>query len=198
MHKQSDVTAALATRLDPAVVARVWIQQTAWRNMRRIDGGSACAKLALIMSCAGPADLTPRRGLVYDAVLVSIFIVYSAKEECDVAGDALKVEDATWDADVMKASELVMVDFWAVWCGPCQMVAPIIEELGKEYAGKVKVRKLNTDENPEVAGRYQVMSIPTILFFKNGQVVEKLVGARPKRQFKEMIDSLLAQPAGSA
>ena len=115
-----------------------------------------------------------------------------------MAGDALKVEDATWDVEVMKASELVMVDFWAVWCGPCQMVAPIIEELGKEYAGKMKVRKLNTDENPEVAGRYQVMSIPTILFFKNGQVVEKLVGARPKRQFKEMIDSLLAQPAGSA
>ena len=110
---------------------------------------------------------------------VSICIVYSAKEECDVAGDALKVEDATWDADVMKASEVVMVDFWAVWCGPCQMVAPIVEELAKEYAGKIKVRKLNTDENPEVAGRYQVMSIPTILFFKNGQVVEKLVGARP-------------------
>jgi thioredoxin 1 len=150
------------------------------------------------MSGAGPTDLTPRRGLVYDAFLVSLCIVYSAKEECDVAGDALKVEDATWDAEVMKASQLVMVDFWAVWCGPCQMVAPIIEELGKEYAGKVKVRKLNTDENPEVAGRYQVMSIPTILFFKNGQVVEKLVGARPKRQFKEMIDSLLAQPAGSA
>lgn len=125
-------------------------------------------------------------------------IVYSAKEECDVAGDALKVEDATWDAEVIKTSELVMVDFWAVWCGPCQMVAPVIEELSKEYAGKMKVRKLNTDENPEVAGRYQVMSIPTILFFKNGQVVEKLVGARPKRQFKDMIDSLLAQPAGSA
>ena len=125
-------------------------------------------------------------------------MVCLAKEDCDVAGDALKVEDATWDADVMKASELVMVDFWAVWCGPCQMVAPIIEDLAKEYAGKIKVRKLNTDENPEVAGRYQVMSIPTILFFKNGQAVEKLVGARPKRQFKEMIDSLLAQPAGSA
>src|SRR5499426_376976 len=92
----------------------------------------------------------------------------------------------------------VLLDMWAVWCGPCQMVAPVIEELSKEYAGKMKVRKLNTDENPEVAGRYQVMSIPTILFFKNGQVVEKLVGARPKRQFKEMIDSLLAQPAGSA
>ena len=112
--------------------------------------------------------------------------------------NALKVETATWDAEVGHAPGLVMVDFWAVWCGPCQMVAPIVDELANEYAGKVKVRKLNTDENPEVAGRYQVMSIPTILFFKNGQVVEKLVGARPKRQFKEMIDQLLAQHAGSA
>jgi thioredoxin 1 len=120
------------------------------------------------------------------------------KEVIHVAGDALKVEDSTWDAEVMKASELVMVDFWAVWCGPCQMVAPIVDELAQEYAGKLKVRKLNTDENPEVAGRYQVMSIPTILFFKNGRPVEKLVGARPKRQFKEMIDSLLAQHAGTA
>jgi len=99
---------------------------------------------------------------------------------------------------VMKASELVMVDFWAVWCGPCQMVAPIVDELAKDYAGKLKVLKLNTDENPEVAGRYQVMSIPTILFFKNGQQVEKLVGARPKRQFKEVIDALLLQHAGAA
>ena len=115
-----------------------------------------------------------------------------------VAGNALKVEDSTWEKEVIKATELVMVDFWAVWCGPCQIVAPIVEELANEYAGKVKVRKLNTDENPEVAGRYQVMSIPTILFFKNGQVVEKLVGARPKRQFKEVIDQLLAQNAGSA
>jgi thioredoxin 1 len=120
------------------------------------------------------------------------------KKERNVAGETMKVEDATWDAEVMKAAELVMVDFWAVWCGPCQMVAPIIDELAKEYAAKVKVRKLNTDENPEIAGRYQVMSIPTILFFRNGQVVEKLVGARPKRQFKEIIDSLLAQHAGSA
>ena len=114
-----------------------------------------------------------------------------------MGGHALKVEDASWDTEVMKAPELVMVDFWAVWCGPCQMVAPIVDELANEYAGKVKVRKLNTDENPEVAGRYQVMSIPTILFFKNGQVVEKLVGARPKRQSKEVIDQLLAQHAGS-
>ena len=159
--------------------------------------GPADEQNVWVVGFRGLRDLTPRRGLVYD---VGRFELYHALIEGGmyVAGDALKVEDATWDSEVMKASELVMVDFWAVWCGPCQMVAPIIEELGKEYAGKMKVRKLNTDENPEVAGRYQVMSIPTILFFKNGQVVEKLVGARPKRQFKEMIDSLLAQPAGSA
>jgi thioredoxin 1 len=107
-------------------------------------------------------------------------------------GQASKVESGSWDAQVMQAPGLVMVDFWAVWCGPCQMVAPIVDELAGEYGDKLKVLKLNTDENPEIAGKYQVMSIPTIIFFKQGQVVEKLIGARPKRQFKEIIDSLLA------
>jgi len=115
-----------------------------------------------------------------------------------VAGHAMKVDEGSWDAEVMKAPGLVMVDFWAVWCGPCQMVAPILDELANEYAGKLRVMKLNTDENPEIAGRYQVMSIPTILFFKNGLAVEKLVGARPKRQFKEVIDSLLTQSSATA
>ena len=103
-----------------------------------------------------------------------------------------------WDAEVVQSPQLVMVDFWAVWCGPCQMVAPIVEELAKEYDGKLKVMKLNTDEAPEIAGRYQIMSIPTILFFKNGQQVEKLVGARPKPQFKQIIDSLLSQSSATA
>lgn len=115
-----------------------------------------------------------------------------------MAGQAIKVDSAGWEAQVMKATELVMVDFWAVWCGPCQMVAPIVDELATEYAGKVRVMKLNTDENPEIAGRYQVMSIPTILFFKNGQVVEKLIGARPKRAFKEVIDSFLSKTSATA
>lgn len=111
---------------------------------------------------------------------------------------ALKVDDAGWDTEVMKSPGVVMVDFWAVWCGPCQMVAPIVDELATEYAGKLKVMKLNTDENPEVAGRYQIMSIPTVLFFKNGQPVEKLIGARPKKQFKDIIDQLLTQSASPA
>ncbi len=115
-----------------------------------------------------------------------------------MAVQATKVDDGSWDTHVMKAAGLVMVDFWAVWCGPCQMVAPVVEELANEYAGKLQVMKLNTDENPEIAGRYQVMSIPTIMFFKDGKPVEKLIGARPKRQFKEMIDSLLAQGTPTA
>ena len=87
--------------------------------------------------------------------------------------------------------KVVMVDFWAVWCGPCQMVAPIVEELATEYDGKVKVLKLNTDEDPDIAGRYGIMSIPTLLFFKGGQPVEKVIGAVPKRVLKETIDKLL-------
>ena len=113
-------------------------------------------------------------------------------------GHALKVDESSWDAQVIKSPGLVVVDFWAVWCGPCQMVAPIIDELAVEYNGKVKVMKLNTDENPEIAGKYQVMSIPTILIFKNGQPVERLVGAMPKRKFKEVLDSLLAQTSKTA
>jgi thioredoxin 1 len=121
------------------------------------------------------------------------------KEEGGTVGtNALKVDDAGWETEVIKSPSVVMVDFWAVWCGPCQMVAPIVDELATEYAGKLKVMKLNTDENPEVAGRYQIMSIPTILFFKDGQPVEKLIGARPKKQFKDIIDQLLAQSASPA
>lgn len=109
-----------------------------------------------------------------------------------------KADAANWDGEVLKSSEVVMVDFWAVWCGPCQMVAPIVDELAQEYQGKLKVMKLNTDDAPEVAGKYQIMSIPSILFFKDGQVVEKIVGARPKQQFKQVIDSLLAQSTSPA
>ena len=110
----------------------------------------------------------------------------------------VQADAGNWEAEVMQSPELVMVDFWAVWCGPCQMVAPIVEDLAQEYNGKLKVMKLNTDEAPEVAGRYQIMSIPTILFFKDGQLVEKIVGARPKQQFKQIIDSLLSQSSATA
>ncbi|HLG21268.1 MAG TPA: thioredoxin [Candidatus Manganitrophaceae bacterium] len=108
-------------------------------------------------------------------------------------GNTVQVTSQTWEKEVLKSSDAVMVDFWAAWCGPCRMIAPTIEELADEYAGKLKVCKLNTDENPDVAGRYQIMGIPTLLFFKDGKLVDKIVGAASKKQFKDKIDSLLAK-----
>jgi thioredoxin 1 len=102
------------------------------------------------------------------------------------------VTSATWDQEVLKSSTLVLVDFWAVWCGPCRMVAPIVDEISKEYVGKLKVLKLNTDENPDVAGKYRIMGIPTLMFFKDGKTVDQIVGAVPKVQLKSKVDALLA------
>ncbi len=98
---------------------------------------------------------------------------------------------ATWDKEVLESDGLIMVDFWAVWCGPCRIIAPTVEELAKEYTGKLKVAKLNTDENPEIASKYKIMGIPTIIFFKNGEKVDQVVGAVPKSQLKSMIDTHL-------
>jgi thioredoxin 1 len=103
------------------------------------------------------------------------------------------VTSATWEQEVLKASELVLVDFWAVWCGPCRMVAPIVDEIAKEFEGKLKVMKLNTDENPDIAGKYRIMGIPTLMFFKNGQTVDQVVGAVPKAQLSTKVTTLLAK-----
>jgi thioredoxin 1 len=108
-------------------------------------------------------------------------------------GSTQKVDSRTWEAEVLKGESLILVDFWAPWCGPCQMIAPVVEELAEEYQGKLKVLKLNTDENPDVAGRYQVMGIPTLMFFRKGAVIEKIVGAASKKQFKDKIDALLVE-----
>jgi thioredoxin 1 len=102
-----------------------------------------------------------------------------------------EVTTTTWEAEVLNSSGLVMIDFWAVWCGPCRMIAPTVEELAKEYAGKVKVVKLNTDENPDIASRYKIMGIPTLMFFKAGQKVDQIVGAVAKSQLKSKLDALL-------
>jgi thioredoxin len=99
---------------------------------------------------------------------------------------------STWESEILKSKGLVMVDFWAIWCGPCRIIAPTVEELAKEYSGKVKVAKLNTDENPDIASRYKIMGIPTVMFFKDGQKVDQIVGAVPKPQLKAKIDALLA------
>jgi thioredoxin 1 len=102
-----------------------------------------------------------------------------------------EVSDATFEKDVLQADSPVLVDFWAPWCGPCRMVAPIVEELAGEYDGKVSFVKLNTDENPNTAMRYNVRSIPTLLIFKGGQPVGQIVGFRPKSDLKKRLDAAL-------
>ncbi|EYB68468.1 thioredoxin [Deinococcus phoenicis] len=92
---------------------------------------------------------------------------------------------------------LTLVDFWAPWCGPCRIIAPVIEELAGQYEGRVKVAKLNVDDNPSVSGQYRVMSIPTMILFKDGQPVEGMVGAQPKRAFEALLDKYAATPAAS-
>ena len=109
-----------------------------------------------------------------------------------MAEGIVNLTSATWDPEVTEYKGVVMVDFWAVWCGPCRMIAPTIEELAKDYAGKIKVGKLNTDENADIASRFKIMGIPTIIFLKDGQKVDQIVGAVPKPQLKSKIDALLA------
>ncbi len=92
---------------------------------------------------------------------------------------------------VLQSSSLVMVDFWATWCGPCKIVAPVVEELAKEYEGKMTFAKVNTDENSDLASRYNIRGIPTLMFFKEGKVMDQIVGAVPKARLKSKIDSLL-------
>jgi len=109
-----------------------------------------------------------------------------------MAEGILDVTSSVWDAEVTKAQGLIMVDFWAPWCAPCRMVSPTVEELAKEYQGRMKFLKLNTDENPDIASKYNIMGIPTLMFFKDGRSVDSIVGAVPKQQLKSKIDSLLA------
>jgi thioredoxin 1 len=99
-----------------------------------------------------------------------------------------KVSDADFDSEVLKSAEPVVVDFWAEWCGPCRMIAPALEEIASgALAGKVKILKLNVDENPKTAQKYNVMSIPTLMLFKNGEMASRQVGAAPKAKLEQWI-----------
>jgi thioredoxin 1 len=103
----------------------------------------------------------------------------------------LEFTDKNFQTDVVGSNIPVLVDFWAPWCGPCRMVDPVVEEIAGEYAGKLKVGKLNTDDNRETAAKYGIMSIPTIMIFKGGEVKARIVGAQPKRAIVEKIDEVL-------
>lgn len=120
--------------------------------------------------------------------MAQIFI----KMEAQMSNEFVMVlTDANFQEEVINSSLPVFIDFWASWCGPCRMMAPVVEELSKEYSGKIKICQLNVDENPNVASQYKIMSIPTFLFFKNGKVVDQLVGAIPKQTMKNKLDNFL-------
>jgi thioredoxin 1 len=102
---------------------------------------------------------------------------------------ALAITDASFEQEVLKSSTPVLVDFWAEWCGPCRIIGPVVEEMAGEYEGKAKITKVNVDENPQISTRYAIRSIPSLLIFKNGEVVDQIIGAVPKNVLKKQLDA---------
>ncbi len=110
-----------------------------------------------------------------------------------MAGKTIAVTDDTFEQQVLQSDRPVMVDFWAPWCGPCRAVAPILEDLATEYDNRVVIAKVNTDENPRYMTEYGIMAIPTMIIFKNGQVVDRIEGAGPRSFYKSRLDTVLSE-----
>ena len=108
-----------------------------------------------------------------------------------MAGNVIEVSDATFESEVLKSTLPTVVDFWAPWCGPCKSIAPVLEQIAGDYAGKVKIVKVNIDDNPLSPSQYNVRGIPNLVFFNNGQVVEQIIGAVPKDQLVDALKKLL-------
>lgn len=108
-----------------------------------------------------------------------------------MAKNVRELSDQNFEQEVIKEAGVTLVDFWAAWCGPCKMIAPVVEELAGEYEGRVKFGKLNVDENPAIASKYAIRSIPTLMVFKNGGMVDQIIGVRPKTDIKKALDKNL-------
>ena len=107
--------------------------------------------------------------------------------------EIISLNEQSWKDEVTNSELPVIVDFWAEWCAPCHMMTPVLEEISKEYEGKIKVGKLNVDENSAVAGEYRIMGIPTLLFFRSGKLVDKIVGVVPKKALQDKIETMLKE-----
>ncbi|HEY4330700.1 MAG TPA: thioredoxin [Phycisphaerae bacterium] len=108
--------------------------------------------------------------------------------------NVIQLTDSNFDTEVLQSQQPVLVDFWAEWCGPCRMIAPLVDALAEEYKGKVKIGKVDTDANRNTAMRFQIQSIPTIMIFKNGQLIQRYVGGRPKKELSTALDAALGTP----
>ncbi|NNF08430.1 MAG: thioredoxin [Candidatus Eisenbacteria bacterium] len=109
-----------------------------------------------------------------------------------MSNHTLELTDSNFTETINNSEVPVMVDFWAPWCGPCRSLAPIVEELASDYTGKIAVAKVNTDDSPNIASQFNISSIPTLLFFKNGQVVKQVIGAHPKAKLEQQVQEVLA------
>lgn len=137
-------------------------------SKNRVDPGSAAGKVARCGKCGEPLD------------------VFSAQQQPG-SDKPLEVTDETFQRDVLGARELVLLDCWAPWCGPCRMVGPIMEQLAAESNGRYRIGKLNVDENPRTASQFQIQSIPTMLIFKDGKLIDRIIGAQPKQAIAERL-----------
>src|SRR6266542_292223 len=156
-------------------------------RLRRVRIASVSASNCFV-ACCSCIDI-PLRGIIA-SLQVGVNTTEMLKE--GTMAKPAEVTDAEWDQEVLKNQLPVLVDFWAPWCGPCRMVAPIVEELADEYSDKVRFYKINTDDNVHTASKYGIRSIPTLLVFKDGQIVDQLIGFRPKSDLKRSLEKALS------